>query len=175
MRNFLKSSAVAFSAISAVLTLGHLAWAYDGDSNRSDDRSGEEWQGPRHRSDGPFMQGICVGQALAQQGLTVPAPQTGQPPVLDATLQAALQSAEQTCLAQLNGGGGSPTPSPVPSTSSSPAPAPTTSPGPTSNPTPTSIPSPIDTPLPNPSGTPPVVTDAPTAPFSPSPIPLSTP
>lgn len=100
----------------------------------------EGWRARRHDEQRQLALGLCAGQALAQEGITVPTPQAGQPPALDTSTQEALQAAIQTCRSQMEGLA-SPTPSASPSvtppiTTSTPIPAPTPTGAP--NPTPSS-------------------------------------
>ena len=127
MQKYFKLSAVMFSVIGALFSLGYAASAYEGDSYS---------RGGRYLSHNQFELGICVGQTLAEQGVTLAFPQPGQPPSLDSNTQAALQGAVQTCRTQMYGNGASPIP--APSSSSVPITG-----------TPTTTPS---SPIPNPSG-----------------------
>ncbi len=91
-------------------------------------------RGRRDSERDSLMLGICAGQALAQQGISVPVPQpssTGEPDTLDATTESAIQSAIESCRSQIEGGGTEP--SPTPSSTVTPAPSGTES----SNPVPT--------------------------------------
>lgn len=47
-----------------------------------------------------FMMGVCVGQNLAQQGVTLPAPTPGVKPTPDAATKAAFEKAIAACKAQ---------------------------------------------------------------------------
>ncbi len=76
-----------------------------GNSN-ADYRDG---RGMRDRGREHLILGICVGETLAQQGVTYPT--DGTPP--DSTTQTAVKAAIQTCQAELRGGP-SPSPSAVP-------------------------------------------------------------
>ena len=49
----------------------------------------------------PFIFGVCVGQAVAQAGITLPTVKPGQPPSFDAATDAAFKSAIDTCRNQL--------------------------------------------------------------------------
>ena len=85
-----------------------------------------------------FNLGVCVGQDLATQGVTLPARQPGQPaPVLDASTQGAVKGAIEQCWAQMRKvqAGNQPSTTPAPAT----PPAPTTTPatGSTATPVPT--------------------------------------
>jgi hypothetical protein len=50
-----------------------------------------------------FFIGVCVGQAVDKQGLSVPIPQRHQPLNLDSPTQAALQEAFDTCMQEARG------------------------------------------------------------------------
>ena len=123
MQNSLKSSTVLLSIFGGALMLGHLAQAYEGES-----RGREDWQVRRHERQRQFALGVCVGQTLAQQGVTLPVQPMGQRPSLDSTTQAALQNAVQSCRSQMQGNGASPTPSPMPSSTPAPTETPSSTP-----------------------------------------------
>lgn len=73
---------------------------------------------------GGFGLGVCVGQTLASQGVTIPAPTPGQSylQTQDPTVQDAIDSAVQTCRAEFSGSTPSGTPSQAPSGAPSVAP-----------------------------------------------------
>lgn len=80
---------------------------------------------------GGFALGVCVGQALAAQGITLPTPIQGAPylnPQNDTTAQAAIEAAVTSCRAEFSGTSPSSTPSQAPSASPTeiPSPAPST-------------------------------------------------
>jgi hypothetical protein len=132
MLKYLKlTSMIAISAAGAALSLSQAAHAYPNDSYSRDEGRHEEWQVRRHEMHGQFLLGVCVGQTLAQQGLTLPEPQPGQQPQpLDPNTQAALKSAIQTCRAQRTSATGTPAPLPSqaptsPGGPAQPAPVPT--------------------------------------------------
>ena len=69
-----------------------------------------------------FQIGICVGDALSVQHMTIPMVPPGQQPSLDSPTQAAFEEAVQTCQAKYKAvvppttpGGALPSPSPSPS------------------------------------------------------------
>lgn len=59
-------------------------------------------QGPSRDPRG-FRMGLCVGQALAKQGVTLPAHQPGQRPSWDVATKAAFKAAMQGCRSQFGG------------------------------------------------------------------------
>jgi hypothetical protein len=71
--------------------------------------------GHRHHRGGFFF-GICVGQSLAQAGVTLPARVPGQKPTWDVATQAAFKTAVQSCKPQREG---TPAPTPTPTTTPS--------------------------------------------------------
>jgi hypothetical protein len=85
-----------------------------------------------HREKGgreSFVMGVCVGQTLAQRGVTLPMPEPGRPPALDSSQEEAMQSAVETCRASMSGRSmQSPTPAPTAAPTSVPPTAPVTSP-----------------------------------------------
>lgn len=97
---------------------------------------GADWSHGQYplRERSSFKLGVCVGQMLAAQGITLPAPSPGQPYLnsqTDTTNQGAIESAAQSCRAEFRGTTSSPqpsqapseTPTAVPTESSSPAPS----------------------------------------------------
>ena len=103
-------------------------FAYDREGQRDEQRRDHE----------ELRLGICVGQTLSQQGITIPALEPGQTlSSLDSTTLDALEAAITTCKADMTGAPQptsstppaltpTPTPSPLPSPSN-PIPVPTTS------------------------------------------------
>ena len=143
MKNKFKKSLIGLSVAATFFAASYTAFAFE-------DRSGE-WQRHHYESHRQFTLGICVGQTLAQQGVVFPPPQPDQPPTLDSTTLTALQSAEQTCRAEMDGTASAP--SPVPSASPTPVPSGTGSvPSPAPSPSPTDTGTPTGTvPTPSPS------------------------
>jgi hypothetical protein len=104
------SSSVSFADEQAFNSNGNGNEQYQ----RQDSR--QEGRHRRHRRRHEFMRGVCVGQALAAAGVTLPAPQAGQKPVWDAATKAAFKAAMESCRP-------APAPAPSPSPSAPPAPA----------------------------------------------------
>ena len=130
---------IGISGVIVSLTAGVTALAYD---YRGFDREGGyEEQRPmrRHVDRRQFELGVCVGQALAQQGIQLALPVQGQTNPPDASAQAALKTALNSCQSELNGASASPSPAP----SSSPAPTstdnPMPSPAPSASPAPSGV------------------------------------
>jgi hypothetical protein len=65
------------------------------------------------------MMGVCVGQNLAQQGVTLPAPTPGVKPSPNPTIRAAFKAAIESCRAEFGHPSNSPTPAPTTSASPS--------------------------------------------------------
>ena len=92
---------------------------------------------PEHRG---LLLGICVGEALSQQGISMPPLETVESLAsLDSSTQAAIQSALDTC--QSPPSGVNPIASPVPSPVIVPPPTPSPSPSPSPSPTDSTQPS----------------------------------
>jgi hypothetical protein len=53
----------------------------------------------KHKHHG-FSEGLCIGQALAQQGIVLPARVAGQRPTFDAATKAAFEAAKASCRTQ---------------------------------------------------------------------------
>jgi hypothetical protein len=132
---------LGLAALVSVLTLGSFATLSSSADENNNSGQAERWAPEFHGRDahasrrGYFL-GVCVGQTLAQQGISVPVPQPGEKPTLDSTTEAAMKAAAESCRAEMQGTTASPSPSGAPSTtpSTGTSPAPTTG---TVTPTPT--------------------------------------
>lgn len=96
-------------------------------------RQRQEWT--YHHRERPgreaFMMGVCVGQTLAQQGITLPMPEAGKPPALDPSQREAIHDAAESCRASMSGRPmQTPTPEPTPAPTASPTTSPTEVPTP---------------------------------------------
>ena len=111
----------------------------------------DDWR--ERRDDHSFELGLCVGQALAQQSLSVPVTARGQrPEPLDSATQAALQAATQSCRSEMEGA--SPEPNPSSTAPATSAPAPVIAPAPAPAPAPVLAPAPApSSPAPAPTAT----------------------
>jgi hypothetical protein len=124
------SRAIAIMSFGAALSLGIAAVSFAADNynyHEREEHEREEWQVKRSEKQKDFALGLCAGQALAQQGITVPPPKHGErPQPMDPNTQAALKSAVETCRAEMRGASPTPAPSPsaIPSTAPSVAPSP---------------------------------------------------
>ncbi|MFL5814306.1 MAG: hypothetical protein ACJ763_12065, partial [Bdellovibrionia bacterium] len=125
---FLKDTVVrAALTVVAAMSLSGPVFAQDQNSNSNGDthrsRHGSSYHHHRERSGREnFVMGMCVGQTLAQRGVTLPMPEPGKPPQLDASQEDAFQGAIETCRASMSGRA-SPTPGPTSAPSSAPSPA----------------------------------------------------
>ncbi len=118
---------IRFSSVVALFSVGFSGFAWAEGYYGRDYYRAQEWQRFRERRQerSEFALGICVGQALAAQGITLPVPQAGQKPTVDATTKAAIQAATKSCRAELRG---APEPQPSPAPSSAPSPSPSETP-----------------------------------------------
>jgi hypothetical protein len=135
MKTKIFSSVLALVALlgAAAVTVPSAARSddYGGYRDRDRGRFGYDdyrYDGRRHPAWG-FKMGVCVGQALAQAGVTLPAEQPGTAPSPDPTTEAAFKAAIQQCRAQFNGTSASPTP--VSTATPAPTDVPVTDPTPT--------------------------------------------
>jgi hypothetical protein len=82
-------------------------------SSFADEYPHERRENHRHEGDS-FAFGVCVGQTLATQGVTLPTPTPGSP-YLSSSDQQSVESAAQTCREEFRGTEPSPEPSTEPS------------------------------------------------------------
>jgi hypothetical protein len=139
MKNTASKKLWTLAALMGGFTIGSFATLSSSadENNNGNNNSGHEserWAPEFHGRDshasrrGYFL-GVCVGQTLAQQGISVPVPQPGEKPTFDATTEAAMKSAAEACRSEMQGTTASPSPSGAPSTtpSTGTSPAPTES------------------------------------------------
>ncbi|MDR3605947.1 MAG: hypothetical protein P4M08_01045 [Oligoflexia bacterium] len=107
MKNTYRSMIVSLIALTFSASFGALAWSQENEG------PGQGPHGMHHHHE--FMMGVCVGQKLAQQGVTLPVPQPGQKPSLTDAQKAALKSASQACRAQFKPNEPAPSASATPS------------------------------------------------------------
>jgi hypothetical protein len=147
MKTRFTKSIVTIASLAAVLGASLLASA-------EDNPNGEEQPAHRepylHHGRGGFMTGVCVGQALAQQGVTITP--GSDPRTWDQGTQSEFKAAVETCRSEERG---SPSPGPSAAPSAAPSAEPSTAPAPTGTATgtPTATPTPTQTATPTPSGT----------------------
>ena len=95
MKSLTKTSFIlSFACMSFALAVGSPALA------QSDESAPPAARHHHHHHRHSFGMGICVGQALAAQGVTVPPHVPGQRPAPDAAQKAAFQAAIQSCNAE---------------------------------------------------------------------------
>jgi hypothetical protein len=130
---------LGLAALMSVVSLGSLvASSSSAQENMGGGNENGRWAPEFHGRDAHaarrgFFLGICVGQTLAQQGISLPVPQPGESPSPDSTNEAAVKAAVESCRAEMHGTQASPSPSGEPTTTPS-----TTSSGDGTNPAPTS-------------------------------------
>jgi hypothetical protein len=117
MKNAFRISVVVFSLFGGALAISQMANAFEPRMMSRVSGFGGGMRGPDPRQE--FVLGACVGQILAQQGVTLSVSQLEQPPEsLDAPTEGDLKAAVESCRTELQGGA-SPSPSPSPSPSDS--------------------------------------------------------
>jgi hypothetical protein len=104
MKSFSKTSFIlSFACMGFVLAMGATPLARADESvAAAPAAAGAEAQPRHHHHHGrkSFRVGMCVGQALAAQGIVLPPHVPGQRPAPNAATKAAFQSAMQSCHAQ---------------------------------------------------------------------------
>jgi len=122
--------AAALTMLASLLISG-AAWAQGSSSSDRNEEANEMhrgWAYNHHERGGRegFIMGVCVGQTLAQQGVTIPNPEPGKRPELNQAQRDAMKSATESCRASMSGRGTliTPTAAPAPIVTLAPTAAP---------------------------------------------------